>query len=62
METHERALLEVMAEHLRVTEALLENHILIAQTSTGGAVDPKLVDMLPTTRAQLKRVQELLNR
>ena len=58
MEIHEKALFEVMAAHLHVTEALLENHVLLAQTTTG-ALDPKLLDMLPTIRALTKRIEEL---
>ena len=56
--TNEAALLGFMAEHLRMTELLLKNQILIAGGS-GIHVDQELLDMQKNIPAQLRRLQEL---
>lgn len=68
METHEQALLAVLAEHLEVTERLLEHFIKLAQMvqSTNGSLifeqHPTLEELRASTQLLHQRVHAILDR
>jgi hypothetical protein len=60
MEVNEKALFEVIFTHLQASEVLLEDHIRLAQTTTG-IYAPRLVDELANVKALRTRMQNLIN-
>jgi hypothetical protein len=68
METHEQALLAVLADHLEVTEKLLEHYIKLTQMvqqSAGSVIfeqHPTLEELRSSTLLLHKRVHAILDR
>lgn len=66
METNEQALLAVLADHLAVTEKLLEHYIKLTQVvqqSSGSLVfeqHPTLAELHSSTRLMQQRVRAIL--
>jgi hypothetical protein len=62
---NEQALMQILLDHLSVTEKLLDDHIRLVRECQGivpnVSPSPELSNMLVTIRAQRHRVQSIVN-
>jgi hypothetical protein len=58
---NEQALMQILLDHLRVTELLLDDHLRLAREFPNFSPSPELTNMPATIRAQRHRVQAIVN-
>jgi hypothetical protein len=58
---NEQALMQILADHLRVTELLLDDYLRLIQLHPEFSPSSELHNKLPTIRALRQRVQTIAN-
>ena len=58
---NEQALMQILLDHLKVTELLLNDHMRLVREFPNFSQSPELVNMSATIRAQRSRVEAIVN-
>jgi hypothetical protein len=57
---NEQALMQLLLEHLKVTESLVQDHIRLSQLSPNFSPSPEFANMISTIRLQRQRVEAIV--
>jgi hypothetical protein len=58
---NEQALMQILLEHLKITELILDDHIHLSQRVENFSIDSRLVNMPATIRLLRQRAEAIVN-